>query len=364
MFYASISAYITKVCGISDNIFHLLKQKVQHISDNDKLVNMSLDEMSLMANLTYDSTSDTVIGFEDFRFARTAKIANSVLVIMINGIFLCFKQPLLYYFCKGTVGAMHLTAIFYEVVKRLKEIGLVVKTCVTDQGSNFVDWRKRLGITQDNPILVYEEQKIYFFYDTPHLFKSIRNNLFRYDIIHTSNDGLVGTASWKDISQLYSNDLHRKYKLAPKLTKKVVELPAFSKMKVGTAVRVLSHTVAAGIDTLVFCGSMPLSATGTSDFCQKVNDIFDIFNTYSVKGPVHLRNCIRSDSEHLDVLHVTKPWIHSWKFVGSDGKDYSLGIKCVKGLLSNICAFEMLAAEVLTGTKLYLFSCKINQDTL
>lgn len=61
------------------------------------------------------------------------------------------------------MGAAHLIDIFYDVVKRLNDIGLIVKTCVTDQGSNFVDFRCELGISQVNPYFVYKGQKIYFF---------------------------------------------------------------------------------------------------------------------------------------------------------------------------------------------------------
>lgn len=96
-------------------------------------------------------------------YIRTAMVANTALVVMINGIFSNFKQPLLYYLSKGPVGAIHLSRIFSEVVSKLTQIGLIVKTCVTDQGVNFVEWRNRLGITPDNPCVDHEGNRIYFF---------------------------------------------------------------------------------------------------------------------------------------------------------------------------------------------------------
>lgn len=122
--------------------------------------------------------------------------------------------------------------------------------------------------------------------------------------------------------------------------------------------------MAAGIETLVSCGMMPSTAAATAEFCQKVKNIFDIFNADSVKGPVCLRNCVTSGSKHLGVVKTLQPWIQSWKFVDRTGKDCSSRIKCVKGLLCNVAALNMFVDYVLDGSNLYLFTRKINQDPL
>lgn len=61
-------------CGINENIFELLKEKVQHFPEHEKIVNLSLDEMSLMCNMSYNDCSDYVIGFEVLGDARTGKL--------------------------------------------------------------------------------------------------------------------------------------------------------------------------------------------------------------------------------------------------------------------------------------------------
>ena len=55
--------------------------------------------------------------------------------------------------------------------------------------------------------------------------------------------------SWKYIKQFYEFDSNLKIRMAPKLTKKHIELPPFAAMRVCLAAQVLSHTVAAGIYT-------------------------------------------------------------------------------------------------------------------
>ena len=265
-------------CGINENILELLKEKVQSLPEHAKIVNLSIDEMSIMCNMSYDTGTDSIIGYEDLGYKRTQNIANSVLVFYVNGIFCNFSQTLAYFFTYNGVKANDLKDIFFNLVSKLKEIGLCVKSCVCDQGSNFIEWRKIMGITESHPFMVIEDEKIFFFYDSPHLIKSVRNNFLKYDILHKLQCGELKTASWSVISKLYESDSKRQFKLAPKLTKKSINLPAFSKMKVSSAVHVLSNTVAVAIETLVACGDFPSSALGTSEFCQKMNDLFDIFN--------------------------------------------------------------------------------------
>ena len=55
---------------------------------------------------------------------------------------------------------------------------------------------------------------------------------------------------WKYIEDLYYFDSKRCIRLAPKLTSKHITVPAFKTMSVKLATQVLSHTVAASIDTL------------------------------------------------------------------------------------------------------------------
>lgn len=132
-------------CGINENIFQLLKEKVETLPEDAKIVNLSVDEMSIMCNLTYDTASDCIIGFEDFGFKRTVNVANSVLVFCVNGIFSNFNQTIAYFFTCNGMKAVDLHELFLCVLDMLKEIGLRVKSCVSDQGSNFIEWRNRLG---------------------------------------------------------------------------------------------------------------------------------------------------------------------------------------------------------------------------
>ncbi|GFN89473.1 THAP domain-containing protein 9 [Plakobranchus ocellatus] len=68
-------------------------------------------------------------------------------------------------------------------------------------------------------------------------------------------------------------------RLASKLSKRHIELPNFAKLKVSLAVQVLSHTVAAGISTMVSFKALPPDATATAQFVEKFDQLFNCFNS-------------------------------------------------------------------------------------
>lgn len=209
------------------------------------------------------------------------------------------------------MGANKIVEIFFHCVNKLNSIGFIVKTCITDQGSNFMQFCKILNITKENPFLKINNNTIYFFYDSPHLMKSVRNNLSKYNIHHKMQNrpSDFGVAKWEHIVQLYKNDLERKYKYVPKLTKKCIQLPDFSRMKVSTAIHTFSHSTAAGIEAYITINLMNNESFATAEFCEQMNTLFDVFNSYSLTGPIEMRRAITPNSSHMECLEKLKVWI-------------------------------------------------------
>ena len=65
-------------------------------------------------------------------------------------------------------------------------------------------------------------------------------------------------------------------RLAPKLTKQHIELPAFSTMKVKRAAQIFSNTVQAAMMTYI---CLPQEAYHTAAFVKNMDSLFDIFNS-------------------------------------------------------------------------------------
>lgn len=87
--------------GFTNEIIALLKEKVKNFSKSELLINICMDEMSIMSNLFYELNKDKILGFEDLgNGARSNTIATSVMVVMISGMASSFKQPIAYFFSR------------------------------------------------------------------------------------------------------------------------------------------------------------------------------------------------------------------------------------------------------------------------
>ena len=194
----------------------------------------------------------------------------------------------------------------------------------------------------------------------PHLLKNVRNALYRYNIRHAD-----GVAKWSNISDLFKQDLAKKYQLAPRLTTKHVELPPFCQMKVKLASQVLSHSTAAALHTHVAIGSMSAETTATAVFCQNFNDLFDCFNSLSTSGKVRLLTAISNTSGHMRKLNALTDWLKTVKIPDpKTGNDMSK-FRCFSGWLQAIQALQKLWAVVsLHEGARFLLTRWLNQDTL
>lgn len=67
-------------------------------------------------------------------------------------------------------------------------------------------------MTEECPYYVVNEQKIFYFFDPPHLIKAARNNLLN-NIIKSGDK----TMSWQHIEELYEIDKENINRLVPKL---------------------------------------------------------------------------------------------------------------------------------------------------
>ena len=240
----------------SEKSLYVRKQRVEVLEPSAKICALLMDEISLKANVYYDSSMDCVVGLEDFGDGQTSgQVAHSALVLMVRGVVCKWKQPVAYYLANESARSGRLKTIIFEALGHLEEMGLNVVCVVSDQGSNVIRFFDEMGVTEEQPYFEMRGKMYFAIYDPPHLIKSIRNNLVKYDFEYDTH-----VAKWSDIENLYSKDEKEPLRLAPKLSEKYVNLTGFSKMKVKLATQVLSHTVAAAINTYVRFHALPLSA--------------------------------------------------------------------------------------------------------
>lgn len=90
-------------------------------------------------------------------------------------------MPLSYFFNGSGVEGDHLAEIFKNCVKKIVDIGLLPTCIVCDQGTQKRRMFSLLGASQNNHSTEICSIKLFLMYDTPHLIKSLRNNLLNGD---------------------------------------------------------------------------------------------------------------------------------------------------------------------------------------
>ena len=261
--------------GFHQIILNGIKEKAVSLNEQESLVTIAFDEMSIKTNLTYNERIDNVIGYEDLgNGERTPNIANYASVFMIRSIQGSWKQSIGYFLTSGPMTADIIVEKLLECISHVRDCGLIPKVIICDQGPSNRGFYKLLKVNDDQ-YFINDNHRIYFLYDPPHLLKSIRNNLYNNGFIFKGNN-----ISFEHIRKLYYIKQDDKIEIAGRLTDKHVNLNTFSKMKVNYAVQALSQSVASGIRAVVLLSNkLPKEAVYTADFCQFFNDLFDIFNS-------------------------------------------------------------------------------------
>ena len=348
--------------GLTQQAMHVIESKVKAMSQSSRQCTISLDEISIKANLSYDSSKDEIVGLEDFGDGQKANtVANSALVFMARGIMDNWKQPLSYHLVHGACDSSKVKEKLLETIDKVQSIGLKVVAVISDLGSNFQKFVKELSVTPTKPWFLHKGVKILYLFDPPHIIKAVRNNLINYEFHY---DGKV--ASWKDIEALYKRDSELTIRCCPKLSDNHIHPNGFKKMKVKYATQVLSHTVSAAILTSVSLGALPTSAAGTAELISKFDLIFDCLNSSSLKSPKLYRRAITKSSPHIKFMTEMCSFVSSIKVINpTTKKDVTSTLKCLKALKLTMNGTISLWNELRSQSSIKcLYTRRLNQDAL
>ena len=243
--------------GINTHVFDALRHSLQKMYQKDRYCCLLFDEMSIRENVWFNQKFDCIEGFENLGSqGRTCNIANHALLFMVRGLHRKWKQPVAYYLSRGSTKAEMLVQCLNEVLGACQNVGLHVVATVCDMGANNVKAMKLLGSTTSEPFFQFQNQAIATIYDPPHLLKCTRNLFLKYDVQleseHLKSQHPV--AKWEHIETLYKRDRGLPIRMLFKLTDMHMAPVTQCAMKVSLAAQVMSHTVAAGLSTLVAYG--------------------------------------------------------------------------------------------------------------
>jgi hypothetical protein len=342
--------------GFSATMFRVVGLRVKDMKLHDRQCSLVFDELSLKCELAYDKFLDRVTGYTD-----NGLLATHALVFMVRGLRLKWKQAIAYFFTHSTVQTSTLSELVKTCIDKLKQVGLYVRCVVCDQGSTNVAALRQLGYSESLPELklLDADNKVYVIFDVPHLIKNVRNNFMKHHVTFGNGETF---ASWADITEFYSADKQHQIRLAPRLTDGHIDLTSARKMRVRLAAQVLSHSVAAGINTLVALNRLNAeSAKHTADFVEKMDVLFDLMNSRLCIADKPARCALSSRNDNLNRLQEMKQWISTWQFKGVRNPSV---IKCHWGLITSVTSIISLTSELLSEGLAYVCTSRFNQDCI
>jgi len=343
--------------GINNKVFDALAIKLNSLPSIERHCILCADEMSLKAHLFYNVSRDEIIGFEDTGNHKSPIPAKNALVIMARSIAGNWKVPVCFCFVETACSSKILKNLIFDIIIKFTNIGAKVHALVTDMGSNFMLLSRELGISTENSTFLVNEEKIFYIFDTPHLIKATRNNLYKHNF-HINNK----IASWTHIVDFYKRDSKQWIKAAPKLSNCHIEPNNFLRMKVKYAVQIFSNHVAAGMCTQMSSGFLATKAVGTIDVIDHFDKLFDILNSPSIANPKEYGKVFTGSDKQIQFLEEMLSFLKCIKVINENGS--YVNVKCFKCWQITIKSVMQLWKVLKSYNFPYLRTRRLNQDCL
>lgn len=347
--------------GFNKLYFQNIQSKTSTMTDDEKICIICFDEMSIKKELTYSPLLDLIEGFEDLgELGRDDNIAQEALVFLARGLYSNWKLPIAYFVSRYGVKHYNLKQLILRTLEEVRRVGLVPKGIVCDQATNNRSAFQSLTITTDKPYFYSENDKIFAFYDIPHLFKSLRNNMLNADYILEKK-----RISFEDIRKTYTLDQQATIaRSLVKISPSHMYPNAFQKLSVKLAVQVFSRSMSTAMNTAIHTGQLVSdSAVETSNFIYFLNNLFDCLNS----------RCLYDSNPMKCALSVKSPQIKKTLEEGilvmeKLSKVSKTGVvsrpPCFDGLVLTINSILLLYEQEIFNKKSYLITSRLNQDVL
>ncbi|KAG0435504.1 hypothetical protein HPB47_018446 [Ixodes persulcatus] len=179
------------------------------------------------------------------------------------------------------------------LIERCHSVELQVVAITSDMGNGNRAMWKQFGIhtgrySRTVSLIPHPQvpgEQIAFLADVPHLIKNLNGHLVRGQTITLPADVVAAnglpcsTVSLEPVRQLAELQKNLAFKLAPKLRSELLDPNHFEKMKVSTALRVLSHSTATALRFLVENHGWSTNFLTTAWFLEQVNKWFDLMSS-------------------------------------------------------------------------------------
>ena len=209
------------------------------------------DEIDLKRNISFDGKKTYgYVDLGDGMLSETGQEASQALVFMIVAINGSWKIPVGYFLANNLNGSQK-AVLVKECLRKVMAENIIVASITFDGAPSNKSMANILGcdlhLNNQNPTIIFEQRKIFIFYDPCHMIKLVRNAIGELKILNvgTSNKQIC----WSYVQKLHELQEQQGLHLANKLRQAHIEFQK-QKMKVRLATQVFSDSLA---DAIEFC---------------------------------------------------------------------------------------------------------------
>lgn len=354
-----------------------LKQKCQNLDERERNVMLLLDEIHVATQVSY---KEGKLEGSASNSTSTSE-ANTAQVFMISSLLSKSKDVV------GIVPVKNLNAeMLHEMIRKvlqlLHSIGYLVTCVISDNNRvNRNAFTKlcggKLQIFIQNPFNPME--RLFFLFDTVHLFKCIRNNwlaqndaekTFLFPSIETpicSND-VISRASFSHLRKLFCEEKSSPVKLAPALNQKCLYPTSTEKQNVSLMLKIFDQRNALALEH--FEKIWQVDTKGTREFILTIEKLWNIVNVKHPHKHLRLRNedckgVTSTCDNNVQFIQRVIQWLHEWNKLKLKPREGTLSTETMTALEHTLRGLLELASYLLAHKQFdYVLLGKFQTDNL
>ncbi|XP_049774363.1 uncharacterized protein LOC126162092 [Schistocerca cancellata] len=307
-----------------------ITNKVGTLSSDDKTVLLLMDEIHLKSQLDYKAGNVVGCAFNTEKFL----CATSAYVFMVQSMESPYKD-VVSILPVHTIQGDVLFSYIKAVIVKLEAVGFEVVGIVADNNAINKKAMSKFStppdvkIKYDHPVQSSPNRPLYYFVDTVHILKCIRNNWFNQkeqilcfpDFSDSLKGGLSSVGALKELHLIEKDEL---LQYGSSLTLKSLFPNSIERQNVKLVLRIFSDTTVVALDTF---GSKKAISNweSTATFIKIINRWWDIVNVKTLLKGQRLRNIfqepVTSKSHHIqEFLQCFISWLCSWEECSDERK--------------------------------------------
>lgn len=339
----------------SDDFLLYIKKKVCHLTNDDKIVNLMIDEIHIKPCLDYKGGSIIGKSFNDRQPATSAH------VFMIRSIKTRFKD-VIHVLPAKKMQAEIINRMIVNIVKELYKIGITTVCVTSDNNSinrkamSLLSSPPKLSIVYPNPAI--PNKPLFYIFDAVHLLKCIRNNWLNqkdnektmifpnFGKFGTSPTHNVNIASFSSLRKLHSVEEQSILKHAKYLSIKALYPSSIERQNVKLALQVFNEHVISALRTIGVKKSIDKSLE-TASFIEIILKWWTVTNVQTNFKGIRLNNELAKplsvDDCRSQFLYDFLDWLDLWNNVANNAgklsKETFTALKHTSHALIEICRY-------------------------